>query len=178
MSRRRLQFRLRSLLLITVAVGVVCGVLGPQFAGRIQTRSDPGFVTDFRWSRVDFSGSSATLACVCATEDDARNLAARFDWKRFCSRLDAGVGRNDTASERVLRDFSVNSGQSANIFFIKYDFSQWGRYRLDARHMAYVFDSNYPAAESRNAAVHRAFQQAGEAFVQGNPEIQTWTHIP
>lgn len=140
--------------------------------------ASPPFMTDFGWSPLDFSSGSCTLDFVCVSGDDARDLAAQFDHEQFLSQLNAIAGPAAPASNRVLKDFSVNVARSQNIFFIKYDFSPWGRYRLDARHMAYVFDRNDPAAESRNAAVHGTFQQAGEAFAQRNPVIQKWSHLP
>ena len=47
-------------------VGVVSGLLGSQLRGRVQTESDPGFVTDFQWTGIIFSsGSSPTIAFAC-----------------------------------------------------------------------------------------------------------------
>jgi hypothetical protein len=44
--------------------------------------------------------------------------------------------------------------------------------------MAYVFDLHDPAAESRNAAAHRTFQQAAGAFAERSPAIQIWLMKP
>jgi hypothetical protein len=73
---------------------------------------------------------------------------------------------------------SVNTGQSKNQFSIKYVFEEWGRYRLDLGQMAYLSDPTDPDARARNDAIHRAFQQAGQALVRSNPAIQTWSHLP
>ena len=179
MSCRRFQYRLRSFLLITALAAAVAGVLGSQINGRIQTEGDPPFVTDFGWTLVSFStGSSPTLAFVCKSEDDARKLTAQFDKEQFVSQVNAIAHATAPASSHARMNYCVTVGRSDTMFFIKYDFARWGKYRLDARRMAYVFDPNDPAAESRNAAVHHSFQQAGEALAQKNPVIQKWVHSP
>jgi hypothetical protein len=175
MSRCRLRFRLRSLLLMMAVVGVVSGLLGSQFRGRVQTEVDPGFVTDFQWSGITFStGSSPTIAFACASEADACNLEAALDVEQFCSDVQTIAGRKAPESSRVPADFSVCVERSKKFGLVKYDFARWGRYRLDARQMAYVFDLHDPAAESWNAAANRAFLQAAEAFAEKSPAIQIW----
>jgi hypothetical protein len=170
MSRPRFQYGLRSLLLVSAVIAAVSGVVGTQVRGRLQTEVDPPFVTDLSWSPVD-RPSLGTLWFECVTEGDARRLAAQFDPQQFCSHVGAILGRQVPAANGVLKNFLVNAGQDGKLLFIKYDFAQWGRYRLDLRQMAYVLDRSDSDAHSRNDAIHRAFYQAGEALAKSNPAI-------
>jgi hypothetical protein len=92
--------------------------------------------------------------------------------------VDSIANRSAPPSNRLLRPFSINTLHSQNLFCIKYDIAEWGRYRLDLRQMAYVSDRNDPDARLRNDAIHRAFEQASEALAQRVTAIQTWRHYP
>jgi hypothetical protein len=177
-SRRRFQYGLRSLLLVVAAIAAVLGVVGFQIRGRVQVGFERPCFTHFPYA-VDFrTGTSPTLVFVCATENEARTLAAQFDRHEFCSQVDSIANRSAPPSNRLLRPFSINTLHSQNLFCIKYDIAEWGRYRLDLRQMAYVSDRNDPDARLRNDAIHRAFEQASEALAQRVTAIQTWRHYP
>jgi hypothetical protein len=176
MGRPRFQYRLRSLLLVTAVIAAVFGVVGSQVRGRVQVGFERPFFTDLGRSHVDvLVGASPMLVFVCATEDDARRLYAQFDRGEFCSQVESIAGRSAPPSKRLLRAYTVNTVRSgSNLFIIKYDFAEWGRYRLDLRRMAYVSDVNDPDAQRKNEAIHRTFQQAGEALARAHPAIQTY----
>lgn len=165
MLRRYFRYSLRSLLLLTTVVAVFAAVLVPQLKGRIQQEGDPGFFTVSRHVTgiLMRSGVPPMLVFRCATEDDARKLTTAFDRDSFRAFVDS-VGRAETPpAEWAIKEFDIRSRQWGTCFLVEYDFAHWGRYRLDARHMRYVFDSRDPVAEPRNAVVHRAFKEAVSA---------------
>ena len=176
MPHRHIRYSLRSLLLVTTAVAVIAAVLVPQLKGRIQQEGDPGFFTDSRhvFGILIRSGVPPTLVFVCATEDDARKLNTAFDRDSFRAMVVSAGSAETPPVERTISEFDIRGRQWGTYFLVEYDFAHWGRYRLDARHMRYVFDADDPLAKQRNAAVHRAFKEAGRLLAEKNPVIVEW----
>ena len=179
-SRQRFRFSLRSLLFFTLAFAVLAGIIGQQLVGRIQREGDRGFFTDLRrlGPQIDFGKDAGELIFLCASEGDARELTNVFDCEAF--RVDVALaGQTEAPHIGFANDeFCIRSMKIGKFVLVKYDFEQWGRYRLNAQRLTYELDINDPLAARRNAAVHSAFKQAGERFAEKNPAIVEWDSSP
>jgi hypothetical protein len=177
MSRRCFRYSLRSLLLVTTAAAIIAAVLVPQLKGRLQREGDPGFFTDSRHVTgiLMRSGVLPSLVFVCATEGDAQKLNTAFDRDSFYAMVVSAGSAEAPPVESTISALEIRGRQFGTCFLVEYDFAHWGRYRLDAQHMRYVFDGDDPVAKQRNAAVHCALKEAGRKLAEENPAIVEWS---
>ena len=169
--KHRFRFRLRTLLLGAALIAVTFGILRSEVVGRIQTEIDANDII-FR------SGPSATVAFVCRTPHDARNVSETFDRSQFIATATEHARAAFPDVAKALCDTTIDTGTYKNIFFVKYDFSRWGRYRLDLRRLCYTHDVNDPVAKSRNSAIYKSFAVAGESMALEHPLIQNCEYYP
>lgn len=165
------RIRLRTLLIGTALIAMTLGKLSSEIVGRIQTEADTSHV-DFR------TGSSPTVSFVCRTPQDARSVSDTFDCDQFIATATEHARTTFPDAANGLRDASVITGTHENIFFVKYDFSRWGRYRLDLSRFRYTHDFNDPVAKSRNTAIYKSFATAGQTTTLRHPLIQKCAHYP
>ena len=164
-SRTRFQCRLRTLFFGMTLITIAFNVVRIESAGRI--RSNPS----------DFCDNSSSIFFVCRTPADARNVCDTFDTNQFIA-LAAQHFRSmhPNAKEMSVKEITagaVTQGLHKNVYFIKYDFPRWGRYRLSLRQFRYVHAINDPVAKYRNEAIHKSFLAGGESITDAHSLIQS-----
>jgi hypothetical protein len=158
--RRRFQFSLRTLLVVITVLSGGLWWLSSQMAGELQRESE------ISGAQIQ-TGALPTLSFSCATARDATSLAERFDKTAF---LKFGV--------QMRNPIFLDHGTFGNVFFVKYDFDEWGRYRLVLPYFRYEFDANDPVARERNGVVHRAMAEAGRRYASGHARVKKYEHFP
>lgn len=170
-EKYRVQYRLSALFLATAMFAVTVDFVRSEIIGRLQTEADDTDVI-FR------SGPGPMLCFACATHDDAHDILQNFDEIQFTAAVTEQTRAAFPNTADVLRDALVTTSVHNNVFFVKYDFSRWVRYRMDLPRLRYVRDSSDPIAESRNTAIEQSFVAAGRSMALENPSIQNYEHLP
>jgi hypothetical protein len=152
-------------------IAVALGAIRSEIVGRIQTEADTSDIV-FR------TGASPTVAFVCRTAQDARNVSDSFDRGQFIAAATEHARATFPDAADALRDAVITTGTHEHICFVKYDFSRWGRYRLDLPRLCYTHDINDPVARSRNTAIYKSFAAAGQSTALEHPLIQNCEHYP
>lgn len=132
-SRRRFQF---SLIGVFVVIALIC--VGPlwwlrsQMEGRLELGD------------IDIgTGPGATLAFQCSTTSDAGSFANDFEEQAFRELFQNALSEKDKDTP-----LGVYRGTEGDCFFIKCDFTRWGRNRLHFPSFRYYSDVNDPGEKS------------------------------
>jgi hypothetical protein len=157
-------------------LGVLC--LAVAIAGISQIVGHIGREGDDENGMVFRTSPTAQYAFVCATAEDANDLAARFDRDQFQSRVRENARTADRETARALGELDFSICVLGNELVVKYYFVRWGRYRFDLSQFRYTFDLNDPIAQSRNAVVYQAVADAGKVVANENEMIRSCYPLP